>query len=120
MTEGKADRAARFDQREVVLDHGGAFSVTLPSDRVDTSLVVDVYDLDNPVHPDGHIGWWQFETEKLPERLDASLMRKRDRTISLEARDIAPIAQWLNADQHGAGRLELIVVLRSTITNAIL
>src|SRR3954451_11643904 len=95
MTEGKAGRAARFNQREVVLDRGGAFSITLPLDRTDTSLVIDVYDLDNPVHPDGHIGWWQFETEKLPQQLVGSLA-KNDQTVSLEIPDISPIAQWSN------------------------
>lgn len=120
MTAGKVDRAARFDQRDVVLDRGGAFSVTLPSERTDTTLVIDVYDLDNPIHPDGHIGWWQFDTEKLPQHLAGTLERNADQTISLSVADIAPIAQWLNPDHIGAARFELIAVMRSTITHAIL
>jgi glycosyltransferase involved in cell wall biosynthesis len=120
MTAGKADRAARFDQRDLVHDQGGAFSVTLPPDRADTTLVIDIYDLDNPVHPDGHIGWWQFEAEQLPQQLAATLARNADQTVSLSVADIAPVAQWLNPDRIGAARLELIAAMRSTITHAIL
>lgn len=120
MTAGKADRAARFDQRDVVLERGGAFSVTLPPDRTDARLVIDVYDLDNPVHPDGHIGWWEFEAEKVPHRLVGTLTRNPDQTVSLSATGIAPVAQWRNPDRIGAGRLELIAVMRSVITHAIM
>lgn len=120
MTAGKADRAARFDQRDVVLERGGAFSVTLPSDRTDARLVIDVYDLDNQVHPDGHIGWWEFEAEKLPQRLVGTLTRNPDQTVSLSAANIAPVAQWRNPNRIGAGRLELIAVMRSVITHAIM
>lgn len=119
MTAGKGDRAARFDQRDVVLNRGGVFSVTLPSDRTDTTLVIDIYDLDNPVHPDGHVGWWQFDTQTLPQLLSGALARNADQTISLSVTDITPIAQWLNPDHMGADRLELIAVMRSTITHAI-
>ena len=56
-------RNAMFEQTEVILETGGRFSFSPDGDftfdsheqLADLNLVIDVYDLDNPVHPDGHL-----------------------------------------------------------------
>lgn len=122
MSGSKSAFAAAVEGMEVILDLGGSFSVRLPSERASgrTFLVLDIYDLDNPVHPEGHIGWWRFEIEQLPETLDGSLVREADGAISLKMDGAVPADQWRNANRIDAVRLELSVVMRSAITNAIL
>lgn len=113
---------ATVNEREVVLDSGGEFSVKLPAeqDRGDSFLVIDIYELGNPVHPDGHIGWWRFDTDKLAERLEARLIRREDGEISLTIPGVDPVDQWCNPVRLEATRLELQIVTRAAITSSIL
>src|SRR6266850_7430493 len=122
MTRSKSGLAARVEETEVVLDRGGSFSVRLAPERMigGTFLVLDIYDLDNPVHPEGHVGWWRFEIERLPEKLSGHLIREPDGAVSLKMECAAPADQWHNPNRLNASRLELLVVMRNTITNAIL
>jgi glycosyltransferase involved in cell wall biosynthesis len=122
MSRSKSAFSAGFEGTEVVLDLGGSFSLRLPSERsnADTFLVLDIYDLDNPVHPDGHVGWWRFEIEQLPEKLDGSLVRGTDGTVVLKIDGAVAVDRWQNPNRIVASRLELLVVVRNTITNAIL
>jgi glycosyltransferase involved in cell wall biosynthesis len=106
----------------VLLDLGGSFSVTLPFQREngDSFLVIDIYDLDNPVHPEGHIGWWRFGIEQLPEKVNGNLAQRHNGMISLSIDGGIPVDEWRNPAPPNAHRLELLVVMRSAITNAIL
>jgi glycosyltransferase involved in cell wall biosynthesis len=113
---------ARVEETELVLDLGGSFSVRLTPERLSggTFLVLDIYDLDNPVHPEGHVGWWRFKIAQLPEKLVGNLVRDTDGAISLKIEGTVPAGQWHNPNRPNAPRLELMVVMRNTITNAIL
>src|SRR5258705_3365670 len=122
MSRWKSNSSASFDETEVVLDRGGGFSVRLPSERGkgDTFLIIDIYDLDNPVHPEGHIGWSRFEIEQLPDKLNGNLVLQHDGEVSLKIEGVSSVDEWCNPSRIDAARLELLVVMRSIITNAIL
>jgi glycosyltransferase involved in cell wall biosynthesis len=111
-----------FREVEIVLDRGGAFSVNLPPSRLnaDVSFIVDLYDLDNPVHPEGHIGWWRYDLATLPAQLAGHLTRDEAGDVGPNFGAAVPVDEWRNENRPDARRMELLVVLRSTITNAIL
>ena len=48
-----------FTKSQIELMAGGGFECTLSiaSNDSDLSLSIDIYDLDNAVHPEGHLGW---------------------------------------------------------------
>jgi len=122
MSRMRPDFHATIEEKEVILDGGGSFSIKLSSgrERGDSFLVIDIYNLDNAVHPEGHVGWWRFEIDKLPEKLDGQLVRRKDGEISLKISGAAPVDEWRNPRQLDTSRLELLVVTRATITNSIL
>jgi len=105
-----------------VLDLGGSFSIKLPSDRTEANafLVIDIYDLDNLVHPAGHVGWWRFDIDQLPERLNGTLLRRQDGEFLPQIDGAVAVEHWCNPDRLDPPRMELIAVQRSSITNAIL
>ncbi|MEO0647727.1 MAG: glycosyltransferase [Cyanobacteria bacterium J06650_10] len=64
-----ADKIApfvRFVSSEIVLSTSSTFELQVSPNlaKQDVSLVIDIYRFDNPVHPEGHIGWWQFAVGK--------------------------------------------------------
>jgi glycosyltransferase involved in cell wall biosynthesis len=114
---------ASFRETEIVLDQGGTFSIALADKRLraNVSFIIDIYDLDNPVHPEGHVGWWRYELEHCVQQL-ASGMLCRDSAgkIRPAIEKATLLEEWCNQTQIDAKRMEALVVLRSTITNAIL
>jgi glycosyltransferase involved in cell wall biosynthesis len=120
MSKGKAAFSASIDDKEVVLDRGGSFSMKLPQERANAFLVLDMYDLDKPVHPEGHIGWWRFQIGQLPERVNGSLSRGENGEIAPHLDGVIASDQWHNPARLDSPRMELLVVMRSSITNAIL
>jgi glycosyltransferase involved in cell wall biosynthesis len=117
-----AGAVVAFNEIEVVLDRGGRFSVRLPAVaiRSDASFIIDIYDLDRPVHPEGHIGWWRFDLEQLPDNLAGRLVRDPDGGVRPEIEGAMPLDEWRNDSLRLATRMEILGVLRSKITNAIL
>src|SRR5690242_6876308 len=99
---------AMINETEVLLDSGGSFSIQLPSERRTGGafLVVDIYDLDNSVHPEGHVGWWRFEIDKLPGTLHGHVVRGEDGVISLKISGAGPFDEWRNPRRIEAPRLE--------------
>jgi glycosyltransferase involved in cell wall biosynthesis len=123
MNEPKAAGvAATVVEKDIVLDRGGAFSLNLPAEGVASSvfLVVDMYDLDNPIHPEGHLGWWRYEIAQLPRSPTGRLILGKDGNVSLDFAGGTPVDEWRNPAKVPASRIELLIVLRSAITNAIL
>lgn len=122
MTKLRAVISARAVEKEIVLDRGGGFSIRLPdAGAVENAfLVIDIYALDNPVHPEGHIGWWRYEIGASPAHLTGSLSRDQGGRITPEIDGAAAVDEWCNPTVPDARRMELLIVLRSSITNAIL
>ena len=81
----------------------------------DLALVIDIYDLDNPVHPEGHLGWWKFDIEGAVGRLEARLEQ-----ASASVNGGTPESSWSNADFVPGRGYVFNAVLRSRATNAIL
>ena len=122
MTRSRAVISARAVEKEIVLDRGGSFSIRLPdAGAVENAfLVIDLYALDKPVHPEGHFGWWRYEIGDAPARLTGLLSRDRDGRLTPEIDGAIAVDEWCNPTVPDVRRMELLVVLRSSITNAIL
>jgi glycosyltransferase involved in cell wall biosynthesis len=114
--------SATFRETDIVLDRGGPFSIELPDSKLTSSvsLVIDIYDLDNLVHPDGHVGWWRYELEQLGRVASGNLSLDEGGNASPAIDGVTSVDQWRNPNHIAWKRLELLIVLRSTITNAIL
>jgi glycosyltransferase involved in cell wall biosynthesis len=122
MADARAGITASIGETEIVIEGGGRFSIRLPEASVvaNAFLVIDIYALDNPVHPEGHIGWWRYEIAESPQHLVGFLSRDPDGRIAPEVDGMAPADEWQNSAVPDVRRMELLVVLRSSITNAIL
>ncbi|MEW9805687.1 glycosyltransferase [Mesorhizobium sp. ZMM04-5] len=97
---------------------GTTLAVSDAALQADASIVIDVYDLDHPVHPAGHLGWWKFRMAAASPvdirlRVDASAV---EATLANEP----PTQLWLNPAPPQYRRLLLNAVVRSNTTNAIL
>lgn len=114
--------AATVVEKDIVLDRGGSFTLSLPREWVASSvfLVIDIYDLDNPVHPEGHIGWWRYDIARLPRSPGGRLEIDEDDRVTPRFESVAAVDEWRNPAGVKAARMELLIVLRSVITNAIL
>jgi glycosyltransferase involved in cell wall biosynthesis len=119
---GFSGLSATVKEKEVVLDHGGTFSLSLSVEELTSGvfLVVDIYELDNPVHPDGHIGWWRYDINQLAHHPQGKLYRDETGKVRPAIDGVTPIDEWRNECLIDTRRMELLVVLRSSITNAIL
>lgn len=106
---------------ERALAHGdGHLTLQLPAAarKADVSLVIDVYDLDREIHPDGHLGWWKYAIADLDDTVTVRLVA--DGHTQVAAVDGAmPEESWHN-DAVEAERFVVNAVLRSNTTNAIL
>ena len=122
MADVQGGIAASIEEKEVVLDDGARFSIRLPRERAAANafMIIDIYDLDNPVHPEGHVGWWRYDISASPPRLTGVLLCGHDGRLAPEIDAAVPVDEWRNPEAPDVGRMELLVVLRSSITNAIL
>jgi glycosyltransferase involved in cell wall biosynthesis len=110
-----------ISEKEIVLERGGRFSLTLPEKIApDFFLVLDIYDLDRPVHPEGHIGWWRYDVGLLSRHPTGRLSIDGSGAVFPTIDGVAAVDEWRNQTTIEAKRLELLIVLRSAITNAIL
>jgi glycosyltransferase involved in cell wall biosynthesis len=57
-----------FRRHEICLESGGLFLFNLIFNenfiREDYELYIDLYDISNVIHPDGHIAWWSYHLNK--------------------------------------------------------
>lgn len=123
MTSDKSPKpTAVFRNLDVVIDRDGRFTVDLAGigSGADLSFILDVYDLDNPVHPEGHVGWWRFEPGGLSQPVTGRIGIDAAGALHVEVDGAAVAEAWRNPELALPRRLELLCVLRSTITHAIL
>lgn len=110
---------ASFVERGLAFEEG---SLTLALNEAaltaDVSLVIDVYDLGNESHPEGHVGWWKFALAALGEDRRVTI-RVDGHGVAVTIGDVAPVESWRNPDRPGSGALDVIAVLRANTTNAI-
>ena len=110
-----------FHNTEVVTERHGEFTLKF-SETVadaDVSLVLDVYDLDNAVHPEGHLGWWQFAIPDGVTELQGNLTWAQGRA-TLTLNGLQHGLSWVNEVDIHAERLQLVAVLRSNTSHAII
>ncbi|QMV12968.1 glycosyltransferase [Vibrio spartinae] len=84
------------------------------------SLVVDIYDMDNPIHPGGHVGWWSFDFSEL-NRNELEL----EFDLNFETRDVSIIGRnchnkWVNSELIQCKSYLVNIVIRDNITNGII
>ena len=110
-----------FDTPEINLSKQGHFKLNISSNATNSDyfLVIDIYDLDNPVHPQGHIGWWQFPTNDLHEIVEGNILVNGDE-VSCFLQNINSLNHWINEEKVDFKHLIVHAVLRSSITNAII
>ncbi|MBL9125130.1 MAG: glycosyltransferase [Planctomycetaceae bacterium] len=85
----------------------------------DVFLVVDVYAALNPIHPEGHAGWWKWT---LADREEITLqVHKSDAGLAVRFNGQAPTEFWVNEDYDPAAEpvLALHVVLRQNSSGSI-
>lgn len=109
-----------FDVAHLTLDRARQFSVRFsrPVSDADVYLVVDIYDLANPVHPDGHVGWWQYPVETLGESVEIALHATQQQRAPI-IDGLEPIGAWVNPEDIRPRSLLINAVLRSRTTNGI-
>ena len=58
-----------FENLEIILDQNSKFKINFVRNQkvFDQVLVLDIYDLNNHVHPEGHIGWWSYDIQDVFE-----------------------------------------------------
>jgi glycosyltransferase involved in cell wall biosynthesis len=110
----------RFDRCDLDLTGDGTFRLFLGRDIDfnDNSLVIDLYNLENSVHPEGHIGWWKFALWGLPDPILCTVCLRGDDVICVVP-DAEPVDSWVNDEKVPFRRVLINAVLRSNLTNAI-
>ena len=115
----KEDIYLGFAKSEVVLEGDTLIELEL-SERAlgrGLSLVIDVYNLDNPVHPEGHLGWWKFDlAEQTTQTAQLNLSLLSLDSIELDGQ--SPVDSWVNGDAK-SDRYIVNAVLRDNVTNGI-
>jgi glycosyltransferase involved in cell wall biosynthesis len=109
-----------FNAPHIITGKDGRFSLQASPDlsREDVFLVMDVYDLDNSVHPDGHLGWWSFRVDSVGDSLHGKVsIRGNKVTVAMDG--MKSFDRWVNANAVKFGRLTISAVLRANTTNAI-
>ena len=110
-----------FSVSEILFSTGFTFECILSPKTLESDLylVIDIYNLDNPVHPDGHLGWWQFPANTLSAVVSCTFtIRKGVFDCTLNGK--GPSHHWVNDLNVPCDRLVVNAVLRMNITNAIL
>jgi glycosyltransferase involved in cell wall biosynthesis len=109
-----------FEQHDLVLDEEGEFGLRFLGNvaRADVFLTIDIYDLDHPVHPEGHFGWWRFPVKTLGERTRGRLQVRQD-GIDVSLAGLASEDSWINEARLRPRRCAVNAVLRSKSANSI-
>jgi glycosyltransferase involved in cell wall biosynthesis len=109
-----------FEHYEILAEGGGDFALRFLGDvsDADVFLTIDIYDLDNPVHPAGHVGWWRFPVEALGERISGQVHVRND-GIDVSLVDVVSEDHWINEPSRFPSRAIVNAVLRSKSTNSI-
>ena len=121
MTKLQQKPGLELSKKDFVLGKDKKFEIAIhnTSKSTDLSLVIDVYDLDNPVHPHGHIGWWRFPLDNNKTSVNA-LLELKDGSINCCLDNIQLTDSWYNDELVDTKNLSVNVVLRSNLNNTIL
>jgi glycosyltransferase involved in cell wall biosynthesis len=109
-----------FEHHEILAESGGQFALRFLGDirDADVFLTIDIYDLDDPVHPAGHVGWWRFPVEGLGERTLGHVHVRRD-GVDVSLVDVASEDHWINEAPVHPSRGVVNAVLRTKSANSI-
>ena len=109
-----------FEHHDIVVNDGGRFDLRFAGDlrHGDVFLTIDIYDFDNPVHPEGHIGWWRFSVDALGQR-SSGYIRLKDNGFDVSVADQASEDYWINESLIHPRRSIVNAVLRTKSANAI-
>ncbi len=109
-----------FEQHEILTEDEGAFNLRFVGDvrHADVFLTIDIYDLDNPVHPTGHVGWWRFAVEALAERISGHISLING-AFDVSLADVMSEDRWINEVSMLPSRGLVNAVLRTKSANAI-
>ena len=106
-------------ERGLVLGEATGFRLDLhAASGPDLSVILDLYDLDHPVHPGGHLGWWKFPATQFGATAEGRLTTAGDLAVSMA--NATPSEFWINPQRPTARHLVLNAVLRSNATNGII
>lgn len=108
-----------ISSRDVVFGDEGVIRASIHGAWTpDIRVILDVYSLDQPVHPEGHLGWWRFAPTDSSSELEFRLSRQSG-SIHVQLNGTEPADSWINTGLSST-RLAIHVVLRSNATNALL
>jgi glycosyltransferase involved in cell wall biosynthesis len=109
-----------FEQRQILVEEGGAFQLSMKGDiaHADVFLIIDIYDLENRTHPDGHVGWWRFPAEALGEHSFGRVHVRPD-SFDVSIDNVANEDRWINEAFPYPRRTVISAVLRTKSANAI-
>lgn len=82
------------------------------------SLVIDIYNPDHAVHPDGHIGYWVYDFKDTNKF--RGIIELIDEKIVPSMNDLTLVDSWINKNIIVCKNLVLIAVLRDKLTNKII
>jgi glycosyltransferase involved in cell wall biosynthesis len=111
-----------FKQSEIIFQNGrGDFVIELSDEaqKLDASLVLDCYDLNNPVHPEGHFAWSKFSLKDIKKMAHGNLSSENNHLIIALDNHIAE-SSWKTENDLHSTQLRLTAVLRDNTTNKII
>lgn len=113
--------ALDLDRVDLTRAKSAKLQLTFPASNweQDVFLVIDIYSASNPVHPEGHAGWWKWP---LVEREDVTVqVTKTDKGLSVRFNGESATEFWANEEFSSATEpvLSLHVVLRRTLSSSI-
>jgi glycosyltransferase involved in cell wall biosynthesis len=115
------DQDIAFAERAIIYGGDGgqhALKLSEAARAADVSVVIDVYDLETPVHPEGHLGWWKFPVAELSDMPKVRLTLVSDQAeVSVD--ELRASDAWLNPSRLRTPGLIVNAVLRSNTSNAI-
>ena len=107
-----------FDKTVLFINEGqNAFTITVsqPLHLSNLSLLIDIYDANNPVHPEGHIGWWRYPIET-ESTCFSGILHRSDNKITPTLNAMPENGHWVNDSLPETTAFEFMAVLRDSKT----
>lgn len=113
----------KFLNSEISLENGGEFSFNLniaPGFVGENYyLYIDLYQLDNAVHPEGHIAWWRYDLDGIKSTNIRGSLTELDARLICWIANLRQNYSWINDWHINYDSLVLMVVIRSKADDAI-
>lgn len=108
-----------FENLEIILDQNSKFKINFVRNQkvFDQVLVLDIYDLNNHVHPEGHIGWWSYDIQDV---FEGEINIKNGFLSPNSSKKIPLKDSWVNKNIKLPEEILLMAVLRDKLTNKII